>query len=159
MKVRASQYGLVIMQRGECKECGDSCLVAFDGRSVCCRAEVEIYKKGRVKKEVSSNCRKAPTKLGQRNLLIIQEGKCYWCGRKFGDYVISKTGKVYELIPCWDHYIPFSFTGSSQDDQFVASCKVCNSHKSAKIIFNQEEENDMKEYLKRRFYIRGWEDV
>ena len=159
MKVKASQYGSVIMQRGKCLECGDNCLVAMDGRSVCCRAEVELVTEGIIKKEIRTNNRRQPSNLGKRNLLIIQEGRCYWCGRKFGDFVVSKSGKAYELKPHWDHYIPFSFTGSSEDDQFVASCKMCNSHKSAKIIFSQQEEDDMKGYLKRRFYIRGWQDI
>jgi endogenous inhibitor of DNA gyrase (YacG/DUF329 family) len=85
--------------------------------------------------------RKQPTKKRQIFLLQNQENRCYWCGNLFGSEFINKKYKAIILVPVWDHYVPFSFTLKSNDEQFVASCQLCNQFKGSFVVSNKNEDN------------------
>lgn len=160
--VRARQYGGVLIELGTCSLCGDRCMICKDGTSSCCGVPTAPYKTGSISKE--SSCighRTQPSRSAQKQLLKEQDDKCYWCGREFHTYVLSPKGNLVELKPVWDHYIPFVYTQTNTKtaDAFVASCSRCNSHKGAKVIYSLEDEVELREILKRRWYHGGWTDL
>lgn len=158
--IKARQYGSLMMQRGTCSLCGDFCLVCGDGTSSCCNAECTPIEQGSIKRETQDKeRRRQPNRYAQKNILLKQDNKCFWCGREFGEYVLTPKKTLYQLKPIWDHYIPYSFTQSCRNDQFVASCNRCNAHKGAKIVTDSESEEELREILKRRWYHGGWSDL
>lgn len=157
---RARQYGSVIMRRGMCSVCGDTCLICNDGTSSCCGAPATAKKKGCITKETSGiEKRKRPSKEIQDEILLKQNDRCYWCDRQFGEYVLNPRGNIKKLTPVWDHYVPYDYTGSCRNDQFVAACQRCNSHKSARLVLDVEHESEVKSILKRLWFKGGWEDL
>ena len=152
------QYGTIIMARGICSDCGSKCLIVKGNLSSCCHAKVKELEKGTLSKEANLIKRRSLlSKEVKAKILEIQNNKCYWCGKAFGDYIVSKNLKIQELKPYWDHYIPFAYTSSSEIDQFVASCRLCNSWKAAKMITKIGDEAIMKEYIKRKWASSIWE--
>jgi CRISPR/Cas system Type II protein with McrA/HNH and RuvC-like nuclease domain len=51
-------------------------------------------------------------------------------------------------VPNWDHIVPYSYSYSNADDNFVAACSICNSFKSSHVFENIIE---CKSYLKKRW--------
>jgi 5-methylcytosine-specific restriction protein A len=74
----------------------------------------------------------------------LQEGTCYYCGRKF---------KPSELT--MDHLIPLIRGGRSVKSNLVTACKECNTKKKYLLPFEWEE------YLKKlnNCYLRHQEEV
>lgn len=160
MQIKARVYSGITLYYGICQECGERAIICSDNTSSCCSAPIVALEEGVIKKETQiGERRKQPSKKRKLQLLSIQNNCCYWCGREFGSYVLTPTGRVSILKPCWDHYIPYVFTGSSVDTDFVASCCRCNLHKSARIIQSIESEGELREYLKGRWSHGGWEDI
>ncbi len=155
-KVKARQFGKTLIQRGICSCCGEPSFICKDMTSSCCSAPVRPYKKGRLVFECGHTMDRKPlSPKEKKRILELQDNKCYWCDKDFGTWVASPSGFVKQLTPVYDHYIPYWYTHSSHPDSFVASCNNCNSYKSGKIILTKEEEN-MKEYVTKRFYQKGW---
>ena len=100
-----------------------------------------------------------PKKAKRDEILALQNNRCYWCDREFETSVVSPSNTLYVLHPQWDHYIPFSYTNKNDDDQFVASCIRCNCHKSSYIITSSEKEEELRKYLKIRWYHGGWKEI
>ena len=73
--------------------------------------------------------------------------------------MVTPRNTLYILTPVWDHYIPFTYTRQLNSASFVAACCRCNLHKSSFIITNEEEENSLIEYLKARWFNKGWLDL
>lgn len=87
--------------------------------------------------------RKIPPRALQKILLKVQSNKCFWCGNKLGS-LYWKNGKVKTLEVHWDHKIPFSYTQTNRNDNWVASCNICNLFKS-NFLFTTDKE--CREYL------------
>ena len=51
-------------------------------------------------------------------------------------------GKLKQVRLSWDHFIPFSVILDNPDDNWVASCKNCNSIKHANIFKTIGEARD-----------------
>ena len=64
--------------------------------------------------------RRKPSPTIQNRILREQENRCFWCSQKLDH------GHV------WDHLVPVAVGGSNHASNFVASCRICNSIKSAK---------------------------
>src|SRR5688572_18300134 len=67
--------------------------------------------------------RRRPSIVYQQAKLDEQRNRCYWCNDEFGAFVINSRDTVKELKLAWDHFVPYSFTGSCEDLEFVASCQ------------------------------------
>lgn len=95
--------------------------------------------------------RKRPSKKRQRELVIKQGGKCFYCGLEFGSYFEWQ----YQLVcvrKTFDHLLAFCYSGNSSDDNFVASCFECNGLKSGKVFDSIKE---AKDYVKKRRIQKG----
>ena len=53
-----------------------------------------------------------------------------------------------KLLPNWDHLIPYSYSYSNADENFVAACSVCNAFKSSHIFISDEE---CKEFIQKKW--------
>lgn len=67
----------------------------------------------------------------------IQEGVCYYCGRKAGRTELTM-----------DHIIPLSRGGYSKKGNIVAACKECNTKK--KYLLPVEWEEYMRSLVEKR---------
>lgn len=159
MRYCVLQVGTSMYPRGVCSLCGDDCFVRTDGLSSCCTAEVKelVGNAYSTRKIGSKGKRKQPSAEAKATILAKQSYRCFWCGRDFGRYVTKAgTGIAHKLRPVWDHYVPYAYTESSSDDQFVAACRICNGFKSAKLPI---EEESLRELLKRKWQKAGWVDL
>jgi len=58
------------------------------------------------------------------SILIKQCGRCAYCNTSLQGVQVH-----------WDHFIPWSYLGySGGDDNWVATCKMCNLKKSSKVF-------------------------
>lgn len=141
------QYGKITMYRCQCPSCNevlfqdnmvfdcDDCKLSFSGTLENLRIEVANLK------------RKYPSKKMKEHILSEQNYECYWCNREF--YLIYfRYNSIKSLLPNYDHILPYSYSYSNSDNNFVAACNVCNSFKSSHVF---EDEFLCKEYLKRKW--------
>jgi len=91
----------------------------------------------------------------RESILIAQRGLCHYCQRPLDGYVF-RGGKVTWLRVEWDHFTPFAYLGSNPDDNWVASCQVCNGIKSSLMFKTSEEAH---EYIRERAEQLGYSDV
>lgn len=121
-------YGSTVIPSQKCPSCGDRAFV-IDGRMSCC--DVRVY--GQVGDEFKIEVDKVGARRGyppawrQREILLEQANRCFYCGDEFGTYrTLSGKNRVVKLS--WDHVVPFSFDGNNRD--YVAACSVCNGIKN-----------------------------
>lgn len=79
-----------------------------------------------------------PGKL-QADILIAQNDLCIYCGLEFGSLVIRKGNEWNWLEVNWDHFIPYAYCLSNRDENWVASCQLCNAYKSDFVFRNFDE--------------------
>ena len=97
--------------------------------------------------EVANLKRKYPSRKLKDQILCEQNYECYWCEREF--YLsYFRYNSIKSLLPNYDHILPYSYSYSNPDDNFVAACNVCNSFKSSHVF---ENETLCREYLKRKW--------
>ena len=81
----------------------------------------------------------------KQQLCREQENCCFWCHREFTTYIFdSKSYRVRQLNPVFDHIKAFSFSFDNNISNFVASCPVCNGFKSSGVY---QSENDCRQIL------------
>ena len=71
-------------------------------------------------------------------LLLGQENKCYYCLISFGEFVVYKR-KIVQLIIHYDHLQPHSYLRWNPDNNWVASCQICNQIKKNKLFKTRED--------------------
>jgi 5-methylcytosine-specific restriction endonuclease McrA len=60
---------------------------------------------------------------------VGQEYCCIYCQLPFGTTIRSRRGHIV-LAVNWEHFLPYGLVGNlGGDENFVASCQVCNSIK------------------------------
>jgi len=140
-------YGNIILYEFICKNCREKNLVG--DINDCCSScgtplsEVKITEK----KVIVSTKRRSLTPKQKKELIEKQDNRCFWCGRDFGTMIVKKD-KVQKLKIVFDHLIPFSYLQANPKENFVASCRTCNSFKSSFVF---DDINACKEYLKKRW--------
>lgn len=149
-RVHRTYYGNTILLRVDCRTCGRSIMHEL-WRCGGCGKEIEPSGITVDREAEAEFNRHQPSEGHQEFLLDAQEGRCYWCGRIFGCLVI-KNGRDYQLRPVFDHFVPFAFTGSCDDLEFVASCQICNGIKSSKIF---DDEEMCRAFVRRALNGRG----
>lgn len=161
-RIKGRQFGSTLLRRGICENCGDSCFITNGGLSSCCGAKTQPFNKGTISKETIGTKNRGRTPrplLADRNRILEEQNyKCYWCGRPFDSWVVSPRGAMVHLMPVWDHYIPFVITSSNSPDQFVASCRLCNSYKHASVP-DVEDETALRKAIYKAWIAHKWEDL
>ena len=97
--------------------------------------------------EVNTVSRKKPSKKVKEKILKDQNHQCYWCDHDFHTPYF-RYDSIRKLLPNWDHLIPYAYVQANADENFVASCSICNGFKSSK-MFNSDEA--CRVYLKERW--------
>jgi 5-methylcytosine-specific restriction endonuclease McrA len=118
-----------------------------DGVTLCCRAAVEFTTTETKRMSRSEFTRRQPSVETKRALLLAQENRCFYCERRFGTSIIRR-GRLWQLRPTWDHYVPFAYCGSNPAKNFVAACQVCNGYKSSMMFQTRE---DAQLYIRSRW--------
>jgi hypothetical protein len=145
-------YGGTRIPVAKCPECKIESFVE-GGLSACCSVPIDEAVSG-VRRYTRGGHRGKPNYKFQREQLDRQNHRCFWCDRAFGDpYVRAGRGKggLKFLRVAWDHVIPIAVDGTNHEDNFVASCNVCNGFKGAKIFAN---ETAMRAWLKSRWLAK-----
>ena len=123
-------YGKVKFNRHDCPSCGNSLLnkTLWFICDVC--GYVDKDEPAQIYKIIvpPPGIRKVPSRFIQKELLKKQDNKCFWCGLLFGT-VYWRNNKVRFLSMRWDHKIPFCYEQTNRDDNWAASCNVCNYFK------------------------------
>jgi len=140
-------YGKVIMFRTNCPKCEETLFqpnLDFTCGVCAHRFQGEIES---LRIEVTSASRRTPSPKLKQQILDRQGYKCYWCDRKF-ETIYFRYNSIRRLLPNWDHVIPYSYSYSNADENFVAACSICNSFKGSKVF---ENINECKIYLNKRW--------
>lgn len=125
------------MARAKCLFC-DSWALILDGKMACCGAIVETVLEGSKRMSESPTRRHGPPKATQDLILELQRFECFYCHRQFGQ-TVWKGRKEVTLRVEWDHVEPWIYGLDNSDQNFVASCQVCNKFKSSKMFRNCDE--------------------
>jgi len=141
-KTRLTLYGKVAMVRTWCKDCLTMTLVV-DNKLQCCDTDSRaIPEQWRRESEPTAN-RRQPRESLKKQILKDQEHRCLYCEQAFSKTVKvsgkAKKSRVTKLRITWDHFIPYSYSKSRDDDNWVAACQFCNSWKS-NLLFSTVEE-------------------
>jgi HNH endonuclease len=96
--------------------------------------------------------RRKPEKAVQDRILGRQDGRCLYCGHRFGD-TVWRHGQPVTLRLNWDHLIPYAYLAANPDDNWAAACHVCNGIKSS-LIFQSVE--DARDYILDRAARKGY---
>ena len=154
-KLHRTYFGNTIMLRADCPVCRKRCLLDAESKCEGCGSFI-VGERLIVERE--SECfrpnRKRPTRLRQAEILRDQDHRCYWCGRMFGwraHHAASGDSRI--LRPHWDHFIPFAFTGSCDDLEFVASCWLCNAYKGDHFF---DDEHQCRAHVRKKIARSGW---
>ena len=142
-------YGNVRMEKVFCNECNAYSFV-LNGETICCDSPVEKVESRPFKVVIAPEVkRKTPSQYEKANILESQGGKCFYCDLPFGSVVWDNNKKKARILKInWDHFTPFAYSLNNKSSNFVASCNICNSLKSAKVFDTVEE---AKLYMKKRW--------
>lgn len=135
-KLGKVMFGDVAMYRVWCGRCQDVCLSEQPDR--CDAGHTLETPREFWRESLGSYERKKPSVRRQREILIEQDGRCFWCVRSFGAQVMYD-GRALVLSVEWDHFIPFAYTGACDGTAFVAACQVCNGIKGPKMYETAEQ--------------------
>jgi len=138
--------GKVILFRMECPQCGEMNLSGEKIFCCPCGYKYELDKNSSTRILCKSR-RKKPSRKIQLRLIVRQQNKCFWCGRIFGIWY-SKGRLFSQLKIHFDHMIAYNYLQSNPDENWVASCNICNFIKSDKIF---ESIEDGKLYLQSKW--------
>ena len=99
--------------------------------------------------------RRRPNVATRLHILQQQDGRCFYCGSRFGTYVTRKN-RPRVLKAAWDHVIPYVYLQANPDTNWVAACQVCNGIKGSRIFATVDE---AREHITRRRKRCGWGPV
>lgn len=159
-------YGKLSLIKATCSLCETDALIV-NNHYTCCGMifrpdeedyerqyrEVIDYRKRPYKK--SRYKRRRPFKFRQKEAVHEQDYACFWCDHFFG-LLVYRDGNPVALKIVWDHVVPVSKGGSNTDDNFVASCQICNGLKSSKVFPSIEA---ARKYLKNKWIEKGYSDA
>lgn len=84
----------------------------------------------------------------QRDLILnAQDQRCAYCDQRFGSRVIVNR-RERRLNVNWEHCVPYSYSGDSNEENIVAACQICNGWKGS-MIFSSFE--DIRVYMNSRW--------
>lgn len=141
-------FGNTRIYRGNCPKCNDFVLFP-SGTSACCG--VKPPKPPRRLEVVVPPHRRKPSEKTQAELLEKFDQSCAYCQNPFGS-LVHRRDRSTQLRLVWDHFVPYSVSGDSSDENFVPACQLCNSLKRD-LWFQSVEE--ARSYIVRRLAKNG----
>jgi len=82
--------------------------------------------------------RSLPSAEDRKRILEMQEGRCFYCSKEFGERYWYK-GRYVRLKLHWDHMVPFVYSQNNHGYNFAAACHVCNGIKGALMFHDVEQ--------------------
>ncbi len=154
-KYHVAVYGKVAIPRKFCEDCQTFAFV-FDDIIQCCDKHIGGSKPRAVKRmsDIATG-RKGPGRNAAKKILEEQDGRCLYCERRIGSYMI-RHHKMIRLRLNWDHMVPYVYSLDSRPKNFAAACHVCNGIKSDKMFASVEE---VKVYVQEKIKAKGYEDL
>lgn len=131
-------YGRIRIAKSFCEPCEAYAFVVA-GALQCCGRAVTVDP-ARYKRETQpEQVRRAPPMRARRAKLEEQCHRCFYCDRRFGEWIVWPTGRTVRLNVAWDHMVPFAYAQNNDATNFVAACQVCNRWKSDHCFQTVEE--------------------
>lgn len=150
-------YGAVKLLREYCSKCRGFSFIN-NGKLICCgRRSLEENKRFKV---ISSPLGKRlrPSVSAQQRILKIQDNKCLYCEKEFG-VAYQRNRKILLTRLHFDHLIPFSYSKTNPDFNFVAACNICNALKSNLFFDTVQEVFHYVEYQRRKKGIKYLDEL
>lgn len=141
--------GKITLFREQCPNCGEYNLSG--NKTFVCTTCNGKYGKQDIENTriLAKSRRKQMPREIRRQLFIIQQNKCYWCGREFEIWYKTRKGKIpKQLEAVGDHQIPYSYCQTNPDDNWCLSCNICNGMKSDKLF---KDTMECRKFLKNRW--------
>ena len=88
----------------------------------------------------------------------VQDNKCLYCDKEFGT-PYERNNKVRFTKVHYDHLIPYSYSQSCDNKDFVASCNICNHIKYNLMFDTVEEVFRYVEYNRKKKGYKYYEDI
>jgi len=151
---RLTFYGNVQMVRDFCPFCHEWALVR-DGERLCCGRRMDGLPTRIHRMSSPWHGRKLPPKEDRERILDAQDGRCFYCMRRFGMRVY-RGGRTTTLKTVWDHQIPWIYSQNNDADNFVAACQVCNGIKRD-FCFNGPDE--ARVYIANKWNTKGYSEI
>jgi hypothetical protein len=140
-------YGATTLYKVVCKNCGETMLKgSLKSKCDYCGENIQREKINNTEIILEPKRGKYSRKFKKR-ILENQNGRCYWCNRYIGSYVVRK-GKSVQLFMHAEHKKPFIKFCNNENDNVVISCHLCNLFKSS-TTFGTDE--DCREYLNNKW--------
>lgn len=135
-----AKYGSTVMKKRYCPDCKSVAFV-IKGLMACCdrkeNSKVEGFE------VICGSKRKRCPKEIQKRLLQEQDGKCFYCDLPYGTPYL-RNEKLHLVRVAYDHFVPYSYSQANSTENWVASCRLCNSIKSSKVF---ETKQDAKDFI------------
>lgn len=130
-------YDTIILKKEFCNDC-QSYSIVRKGILLCCDkrsvADAETWKR----ESLSLGIRRGPSATYRHEQLDRQGNRCFYCLIYFG-CLVEWRGRSVKAKTHWDHFVPYSYIQSNPDENFLASCQICNQIKSSKVFSTVEE--------------------
>lgn len=148
-------YGSVRIPRAFCDYCGDFSFI-LRGRYACCGGEFDGEAPEReIRMSGAFSKRRILYKRDKEEILKIQDQRCFYCDRRFGNPIRAKN-KIVTLRIHFDHFNPLTYSSNNRKENFVASCHICNLAKSYKTFSSLEE---VRTYVAAYWKTKGYKDI
>ncbi len=154
MRTYIGIYGNIQLPKGYCPRCKMSAFI-IDGKLQCCAKPSGSSPKRFKRESQPAHHRKPVPRKIKRELLKMQDHRCFYCEREF-ETCVYRGNKVFRLRIDWDHMVPFAYSQNNYPWNYVAACHVCNRLKSS-LCFRSIDE--AKVYLANRWKEKGYSDM
>lgn len=153
-RARIALYGNVAIPRGYCSICRSYSFI-INGKLACCGELTDESPEGYKRMSSCPSQRKGPSARWKEYILRHQRQRCFYCDRSFGSRVFHRARAVYLRVQ-WDHVNPFAYSLDNRDQNFVATCHICNLIKSS-LIFRSADE--ARVHIRNEWEAKGYADL
>lgn len=147
-------YARVAIRSEWCPVCNHSSFV-LNGMLQCCGLPCPETPITAEIRWVHLHKRRSHSKWLRACILQAQGGKCFYCFRRIGDYVLCGSGPTL-LKPHLDHCDPFCTSEDETDSNLVVACHLCNLLKSATYFDTVVE---ARNYLREKWNEHGYKTI
>jgi 5-methylcytosine-specific restriction endonuclease McrA len=150
-----AQYGTVKLERAYCQYCQQFAIIIDDVLQCCDRPCLEKPTNSFAMMSEAPIGRRGPSKLARKKILNEQDHRCFYCLKRFGS-LMWRGARELRLRIEWDHSIPYSYSRSNREANFVAACQLCNRFKGSRLFSDVYE---VRLYVEQCREAKGYSDV